>query len=185
MSKRGLAVLTTVVFLVFLFLALPTAKPPPPEPVKAPVLDPLPLQPVPREFQQPKEPEPEDRAAPEKRIPDDEAEIEDRLALPEPMMALHGAWDGYQLNDDRLEAIDAAIGRQLQTEEIELLRADYMEQGQESALAVGEYRLGELTEDEAMGIMEDAHAAFRASVLEITGLPEDRFDRIFRLGGPQ
>lgn len=134
------------------------------------------------DVEEPPEPPVEATEPPEVDDPEQREAVKRELALPEPMTKLHGSWDGYLMNEARLEVLAGVMGRPLEPSELAQLRADLLEQQQESSLAVGEYRMGELAEAEAEALMEEAHAAFRSSALEITGLDEETFDSVFGLG---
>ncbi|MCO4747716.1 MAG: hypothetical protein KC912_23165 [Proteobacteria bacterium] len=111
-----------------------------------------------------------------------EAAVDAMLKLPPRMTELHGEWDGFRLVPDRIGKIEDLRMKPLDRATQLVLQQAFAEQSENAALAVGEYRLGRLSEAEAQEHLESARSAFRDSAMQTLELDGEQFDEVFGLG---
>lgn len=83
----------------------------------------------------------------------------------------------------KLEGAETLLGRALSTEERERVIEAFRKHDEEAALAIGSFRLGQDSEEEAATRIRRAEEGYRSDVMRALGISREQFETFFKLPG--
>lgn len=83
----------------------------------------------------------------------------------------------------KLEDAEKRLGRAITTGERERVTEAFRKHNEEAALAIGSFRLGQDSEEEAMTRIRRAEEAYRKDAMSALGISREQFEIFFKLPG--
>ncbi len=105
--------------------------------------------------------------------------LEEEMQLPAGLAFAFGSWDDYQISSDRIALINDTLAEPISDKQHRQLITLYTASMDRSAQSVAHYRADLANEKEATSIIRNDLQDFREDVIDITGITEPAYDRIF------